>query len=65
MIKSVWEFKEGKQQSLKSLQFKDEPQGIKDANLSLKKCVPPTTSGPEHKAPDSPCNTVIHWGVHY
>lgn len=47
-----------KKKSLKSLQFKDESQGMKNANLSS------TTSGPEHKAADIPCNTVIHWGVY-
>lgn len=31
----------------------------------LKKCAPPTTSGPEPKQPNSPCNTVIHWGIYY
>lgn len=39
--------------------------GNKGCKLVLKKCVPPTTSGPEHKPPNSPCNTVIHWGIYY
>lgn len=64
-IKSVWEFKEGKKMESKKPSVQGWVTRNKGCKLVLKKYAPPTTSGPEHNQPNSPCNTVIHWGIYY